>query len=431
MDKYKLEQFNNYRVGTKEENCGMLFVFALNSRQYGFEIGDGFKEGTLLRQDLEKDFITSDMKNLLIEKDYDAVVLQITKHLEQIMADEENGIYTQKQAQAEAEAEEFNNMLNKGAESMDKAIGFMLIGIIVLISGASILGVAYLSISHLYKRSNIKKLLVENQKYIQYMQSDEATLFKYLLNKGYSTSSLKSSFIEYLHEYYIESKENELSSKELKYGYDEYKKHLNNSNDITSFKELRLKHIDTIIHEVDNEQDRIREITEQNQKKIVEYVDRNKYKITNPDIPAYALEGAMTARMHKSGVDKILIDESWLESAFVVELNELNFKSTYDKFIAENADKINKEYFNSSDFYNSLRKTNEYKNYNYDHHDNLWWAMPLLLSHMSCRRQEIEEAERLAAERYRRDNESTSSSNSFGGSFGGGFSSGGGFSGGW
>ena len=40
IDEYKLEQFNLYGVGTAEENCGMLFVFSLTDRAYGFEIGD-------------------------------------------------------------------------------------------------------------------------------------------------------------------------------------------------------------------------------------------------------------------------------------------------------------------------------------------------------------------------------------------------------
>ena len=49
MTQYKLDTFNDYGVGTANENCGMLFIFAINDREYGLEIGDGFEKGSLLR----------------------------------------------------------------------------------------------------------------------------------------------------------------------------------------------------------------------------------------------------------------------------------------------------------------------------------------------------------------------------------------------
>ena len=88
IDDYKLDMFNEYGVGTKEENHGMLFVFAISDREYALEIGDGFEKGSTLRKDLETDFITEDMKNSLRSENYDAVVLQVTQYLEKLMLDE-------------------------------------------------------------------------------------------------------------------------------------------------------------------------------------------------------------------------------------------------------------------------------------------------------------------------------------------------------
>ena len=99
VDNYTIDMFNEYGVGTKEENCGMLFLLSINDREYSFQIGDGYKSGTILRKDLTTDFVTSEMKSLLSDGNYDAVVIKITQHLEKIMADEENGIYAQKEAE--------------------------------------------------------------------------------------------------------------------------------------------------------------------------------------------------------------------------------------------------------------------------------------------------------------------------------------------
>lgn len=99
IDRYKRDLFNLNGIGTEAENCGMLFIFAVNDRKYGLEIGDGFEKGSLLREDLETDFITEDMKNALRAGDYDTVVLQVVQYLESLMADEENGVYAQKEAE--------------------------------------------------------------------------------------------------------------------------------------------------------------------------------------------------------------------------------------------------------------------------------------------------------------------------------------------
>lgn len=99
MDSYKQDLFNEFGVGTAEENCGMLFLLAINDREYAIEIGDGFEKGSLLRKYLEKDFITEDMKDALRAGDYDSVVRGVARYLEGLMADEENGVFAQREAE--------------------------------------------------------------------------------------------------------------------------------------------------------------------------------------------------------------------------------------------------------------------------------------------------------------------------------------------
>ena len=57
----------------------MLFIFAIEDREYALEIGDGFEKGSIIRKDLETDFITEDMKNSLRNEDYDTVVHQVAE----------------------------------------------------------------------------------------------------------------------------------------------------------------------------------------------------------------------------------------------------------------------------------------------------------------------------------------------------------------
>ncbi|MDU3180463.1 MAG: TPM domain-containing protein [Lachnospiraceae bacterium] len=155
MDEYKLEQFNLYGVGTKEENCGMLFIFAIQDRKYGLEIGDGFEKGSLLRKELEQDFITSNMKNMLREENYDGVVFQVTKHLENIMADEEHGIYAQRERELKEKEQEFREK--------DRITNIVLLTIIGVI-GLFVL--IFKTVCYLPQRRTVQALLESHQRYI-------------------------------------------------------------------------------------------------------------------------------------------------------------------------------------------------------------------------------------------------------------------------
>ena len=93
IESYKRDMFNEFGVGTAEENCGMLFVLAIEDREYALEIGDGFEKSGTLRSALETDFITDSMKDSLRAENYDAVIYQVANHLATMMEDDQNGFY--------------------------------------------------------------------------------------------------------------------------------------------------------------------------------------------------------------------------------------------------------------------------------------------------------------------------------------------------
>lgn len=101
LDKYQQEVFGS--SDTRVENRDLLFVFSTEDKGYGLKIGDGFKKGSLLRQDIENDFMEEEIKKLLSEGDFDSAVMQISKQLKDLMSDDENGIYAQKEAAQEME----------------------------------------------------------------------------------------------------------------------------------------------------------------------------------------------------------------------------------------------------------------------------------------------------------------------------------------
>ena len=63
INEHKTELFNQYGIGTSAENCGLLFELAIADRKYGIEIGDGYNNYPLLKNDLQNDFITSDVNH--------------------------------------------------------------------------------------------------------------------------------------------------------------------------------------------------------------------------------------------------------------------------------------------------------------------------------------------------------------------------------
>lgn len=403
MDEYKLEQFNLYGVGTKEENCGMLFVFAIEDRKYGLEIGDGFEKGSLLRKELEQDFITSDMKNMLREENYDGVVLQAAKHLENIMADEEHGIY----AQRERELRERNR-----TTTVMSLITIGIIGLFVLI---------FKIVSYVMRRRTVKVLLKENQRYVQLIKTDPNSLYRYFM-KHYK-QNMKKDFIRYLHEYFLHKECEGINGR--------YYRRFREENTLEDFRNFQIKDAKAFREELAVEQQKILRINAENKEKIRCFLAQQKTKSIDPQkIELYIFQQIPNGEP---------LSDMQLKTEFTYAIHELSFREEYDKFIERNRDKIQDKYFDSDKFYSSLKNTPNYRNYNYLNSTSFMWMYPLLLSHMNHQKIEVqrkeEERQRRIEdereERARREQEARSYYSDFGGGFGGGSSSGGGFSGSW
>lgn len=409
IDSYKLDMFNKYGVGTADENCGMLFVLAIKDRKYGFEIGDGFERGSILREDLESDFITEEMKDSLRAEDYDSVVLQVTKHLEKIMADEENGVYAQRESDLKAD----------GIVMVVILIGIFVIALIIAIGF-----IAAFLIRKLYRKKVIHTLIKEYQKQMQTAGLDENEFRKYF-EKRYSyskTDEVKKLFLVRLYNYYIDketAKLKERNPKRSKF----YKSYLEKINNQQSFQIGMIKSLDSICNEVD-------ENIDINEKAIRNFFRENKDRVQNKEILP-DLEQAYLSDCW--WYDRKTTKEE-MEKSFEKNTKRLNFEHEVDQFLSENKDSINKQYFDKAKFYRELEETDVYKEYEYPDRYNRDWMQAYLIGHISRNkadaeaRRMCEKARRARANtaRYSHDYDS-----SFGSGFGGGFSSGGGFSGGW
>lgn len=523
MNSYKNDLFNEFGVGTKNENCGMLFVFALNDREYGFEIGDGFKKGSLLRKDLEKDFITNEMKDFLRAENYDAVVFQIAQHLEKIMANEENGVYAEKEAQlikqqkaqeearkkaeqereakAAARAEAFKANIVKFLKFLGLAVS--VVGIVVIVG---------MILSAFIRKKKIANLM-EYHKHYLFKAKTNADEFANHLNEQYAdmkTAELDENFLKILYEYYQKKMVACIPNGENAHLY---KKRFLKQNDFSAFKAYQIVDLEKIMHDVDAEEHKKAETRRHNQLSIEAFFDANKHRIQYAETEAKlkqilqdyvysdrfvtdaelelvfathlrrlnreieeeqrkaemlktnaqhietfydtnkhrilnpAIADKLKVALRKCNRDYSEVSDSELEEVFVQNMNSMNFDFEFDQFIQDNRDSIDTRYFNRNDFYNSVRQSSHYHNYQYRGHCNYGWMMPLLMSHTRHNR---EEAERRAArkrqqqqeaeaarrrQQQQRLNASASSarrnSPSYGRSFGSGRSSGGGFKGGW
>lgn len=416
MDEYKLEMFNDYGVGTKEENCGVLFVIAISDREYGLEIGEGFERGTLLRQDLETDFIDSELKNLLREEKYDQVILEVTKKVEIILADQENGVYVQKQAAYDKEMEEAAN-----------TAAFV---IIVLIGGGILVFAGYWLVQlaiMLIRRKKLVKAVDTYSHLIKYTGSSEEYVkngIKCYWTNYISFGNIENFVLHRLYEAFVSELENKLKCTNLPWATDRYIRKIEAVNSVEDFKKGRIVGIDEIIYMTNQEEQNRFDIREENRRKISEYVKKNESKIDKTlDI---SVEYVTNRIFEKIVRDFQRITNEQIEDAFAYVIRDLEFDREYEEFLELSKDKINSKYFSKSDFKNEVLRSKEYRdNYHGGRILNHMWMMMLLQNHM--RDKERAYKRRHSSSSYR----SSYSSSSFGRSFGGGFSRGGGFSGGW
>lgn len=440
VDNYTIDMFNEYGVGTKEENCGMLFLLSINDREYSFQIGDGYESGTILRKDLTTDFVTSEMKSLLGDGNYDAVVMKITQHLEKIMADEENGVYAQKEAEllAKQKAREEQVAAQKAAFAATmKKIGIA-ICIICPTVGLIVLAV-YLTKKYI-KNKKIQTLINNHQKYITMAgtSSEKIAAFIKEYYKDASNTHIEEEFLAVIYKFYLENQNRKINNSRNPHK-SQYLQKLKSINTYDAFKDCYLTSLESIIYEVDEEEQKKEEMRAANTEKISDFLIKNKNRVENK-----AIFPELTSRMNKHCYSNRLVTEEELESTFVKEMDALNFKWEFDQFVNDHKQEINSQYFNRNDFYRAVTNTNEYRNYHYSRGYDRSWMRTLLIIHMAknkkAHQEKLAREERERQARIKREQEAArkrqlermrSTNSSYGSSFRGGFSSGGGFKGKW
>ena len=434
IDDYKLDMFNEYGVGTKEENHGMLFVFAINDREYALEIGDGFKKGSLLRKDLETDFITSEMKQSLRDGNYDIVVKQVAEHLARMMADEENGVYAAKEEEKAIRDAEFEAQSKKVAG----------IALIVLLSALGLVAFGIFA-SWLFKRISIARAINASMdkysRHVALLKMDNKILKKLAFEEFENKDAeyVHEHMMYFLYNHFIYEQEALLDKRNLANKSNLYRAHLSNRNTINTFAAMQIVGIDMIILEVDAAEEKRKSTQNTNINLVEKFLEDNLHRVENK-----AIVDKLTSRFEGKKLDSRLVTIDELEEHFTKTMSALNFEYEFDKFCEENKDKIDPKYFDRNDFYKTVQSTPNYANYHYSHTYNRNWMMHFLMIHMASQRRQVEARERRereereARERRRREEaarkqrqQMQNHNSSFGSGFGGGFSSGGGFKGGW
>ena len=440
MDEYKRELFNNYGVGTKEENCGLLFVFSLFDREYGLEIGDGYARGSLLRNTLEKDFIDGDIKDLLKDERYDAATMQIIKYLDNIMSQEENGIYDKhEKALIEQEAA----AQKQYEESMIETKATVIAGVKAIMVIVFIIALVYVSIYILRKNRYFEKvnaILYDYSKHTQFIKTYDENMkkeiIKYCWDNKDSYHVEPAQVMDYLYEKYFTQQVNEIKGKSLKFSSTCYIKYFKSTNNIYNFTSLNLLSIDAIICETD----RLCTAREAMKRKNIEKIDlyTDNMVMRNSVISKQDLKDKMNNANYWN--EESELSDKYIEESIKSILDKLEFDAAYDDFVKSNQSKIDSKYFNKSEFHNELRKSKMYDENRNGIFSDRNLLMLLLMTHMNDNQERIIRDDRLreeSAERAERAQQERNSSNndsfgsSFGSDFGGGSSSGGGMSGGW
>lgn len=416
MDEYKLEMFNEYGVGTKKENCGVLFVIAISDREYGLEIGEGFERGSLLRQDLETDFVNSELKSLLREEKYDQVIFEITKKVESILADQENGVYATRQAE-----------YDKNSEAAAKVASYLIIG---LVGGGIIIFALHWLIKLVIMLIRRKKLVEAVDTYshlVKYTGCSEEYVksgIKHYWTDDISFGSIENFVLHRLYDSFISELSDKIKHSELSWSTERYLNRAEDVNSVEKFRRGEIVDVDEIIYMTNQEEQKRHDIREENRRNISEYVEKNADKIDAS--LEVSTEYVANKIFEKIVSDFRTVTKEQIASAFADVIRGLEFDREYEEFLKLSKDKIESRYFDKNDFKREILRSNEYRdNYHGGRILNHIWMMTLLQKHMR-------DNERAYKRRHSSSHRSSySSSSSFGRSFGGGFSRGGGFSGGW
>lgn len=100
-DEYVKSLFLEYEMSYAENSYDVLLYMALEDKRYDIEYGGGFVNGTLIYDDLVLAMIGEGVKNLLYDEQYDEAVLKIATYFNQIMDNQYNGIYAEREIRNE------------------------------------------------------------------------------------------------------------------------------------------------------------------------------------------------------------------------------------------------------------------------------------------------------------------------------------------
>jgi uncharacterized membrane protein YgcG len=445
----------------------------------------------MLRADLETDFVTEEMKGYLRTEDYDTAVKMIVQYLENLMADQENGVYAQKEAEkiaadraaAAAVAQKiaaigavtlgldsqariddarsaYRALTNSQKELVDITIldaaeerlaelkhertmenlKYLLVGLGIVCPIVGLIVLCVVLIEKKLRANKIDELCNRHYRYITMADLDEESV-NAAIDKDYgeyNARELEDEFMNILYQMYIDKQVMQIQStaSNMKCGADMYVSELYRVNDRRAFERCQLTALAIIVANVDERQRQKEELREKNAKLVNDFLSANRHRVSDSEIWI-----KVSNAMHKM-FDNFTTEVGTvkLEAYFSEQLDTLGFEKEFDKFLNANQDKIGRD-FNRSTLYNEMCATNNYRNYHYGCRMDRVWMMHMLMSHQSRQKQnrlDQERRDREAAERRRREaqrraqQQSISSRNSsFGSSFGGGRSSGGGMRGGW
>jgi len=440
MDSFKLELFNELGVGTKEENCGMLFVFSVSDRLYGLEIGEGFERGSLLRKDLETDFISESTKEMLRGGEYDKVVYLITEYLASLMADEENGVYIWKeqeyiikQQEEQRRREERELQIAKSFYETVRTATYIIVGVLAL-AIALFLGYGIFELIRSMRRKKITEQLVEhNYRHVRLSGVSAERIIDYI---QYSRSEvpikeLDAEFVSLLYDLFCMETEAFFEDADLAHAPGVYMEYFKECNTKENFVSCIITDTERIISDVDKREEQKKKVLYGNHQKVCDFVDEKALELAEMGIPSERMKESLMAQCRYGELELSL---PVIRKRYEDILKEQKLRRDYELFLEENKEKIDSRYFDARTFYNTVKSSKEGKDYT---GTNYSWMLPLLMLHMSNNRHaeevRIKRQERARAEAARQEQSATSHihSTTFGGGFGGGTSRGGGFSGGW
>ncbi|WP_421758250.1 TPM domain-containing protein [Enterococcus casseliflavus] len=155
IEERNLELFNEYGIGNPEDNNGLLFLFAIDDREFRLGYGDGLSY--VFSELSEDDLVDEDAKDALRDEDYDTAILAASNEVYQRMkeADETIGLGTiyqdGKQMLAEKQAQEA-----EATKQMWFTIGKIVSGVVAA-AAASLVG--FISFRHLKTKRRFEEHL--------------------------------------------------------------------------------------------------------------------------------------------------------------------------------------------------------------------------------------------------------------------------------